>query len=111
MRSTILALAVLLAACGSDPQAPVAEGTIPAMTLAIGDEQTVELAKYFSDADGDALTYTAKSAMDGVATAVISGESVKVTGQTPGTSEITVTASDPGGLTADQKFTATVTKR
>ena len=110
MRTIVaFALAALLAGCGSDPRPPEAVGTIPAMTVAIGETKAVAAAAAFEDPDGDALTYSAASAMDGVATVTVAKDTVKVTGQTPGTSEITVKAADPGGLTASQKFTATVT--
>ena len=42
-------------------RAPSAVGTIPALALAPGDTATVDASGYFSDPDGDALTYTAMS--------------------------------------------------
>ena len=105
---TAFTLAALLTGCGSDPRAPEAVGTMPAMELETGETKAVALAKYFSDPDGDELTYSAASATTGVATVTVAMDSVKVTGVATGSAEITVKAADGGGLTAEQKFTATV---
>ncbi|MCE2455115.1 MAG: Ig-like domain-containing protein [Gemmatimonadetes bacterium] len=41
-------------------QAPVAEGTISARTIEVGDADTLVVSGSFSDPDGDALTYTGR---------------------------------------------------
>lgn len=38
-------------------RAPRAEGTIPAMTVSVGESTSVDVSPYFSDPDGDALAY------------------------------------------------------
>ena len=43
-----------------------------------------------------------------VATASVSGSDLKVIGEAPGSATITVTATDPGGLSANQTFEVTV---
>lgn len=69
---------------------------------------------YFTEPDGQALTYTATSSNPGVATASLSGRfkgAVTVTAVAKGTTTVTVTASDPEGLSATQTFVATVPNR
>ena len=90
-------------------RAPSAVGTIPALTLAPGDTATVDASQYFTDPDGDALTYTATSSDSSVATASVSGSTVTITAVAAGSATITVTARDPGGLTATQQAGVTVT--
>ena len=89
-------------------QAPVAVGTVPAQTMTAGETATVDVAPFFSDPDGDALTYEAISSNDGVATAAISGDIVTVTAVAEGSATIQITARDPGGLSARQSFGVTV---
>ena len=103
-------------ACGTtDPDArnnpPNATGTIPAQTVHVGQTITVPVSQYFDDPDGDALTYTALSADVNVATAAISESSALVTGVSQGNTTVIVTASDPDGQTAQQRFTVTVPNR
>ena len=88
--------------------APTAVGSIPGQTVNASGSTSIGADSYFSDPDGDALTYTASSSDTGVATASTSGVTVTITAVAAGTTTITVTASDPGGLTATQTFTVTV---
>ena len=120
----VLALLVLsqAAGCGDDPsptaptpiqvagnRAPSASGAIPAQTLAVdGAMATMDVAPYFVDPDGDTLTYAAVSSDAAVATASISGSTVMLTPVGLGTAVATVTATDPGGLTATQPVTVAV---
>ena len=90
-------------------RAPRAVGTIPALMLAPGGTATVDASQYFTDPDGDALTYTATSSNSSVATASVSGSTVTITAVAAGSATITVTARDPGGLTATQQAGVTVT--
>ena len=74
---------------------PGAVGSIPDQTVSKDkDPATVLVGSYFSDPDGNALTYTAKSSAVGVATVAASGETVTITGVALGKAVITVTASD-----------------
>ena len=116
----LAAMALFAWACGGgddttdpDPEnnPPVASGTIPTQTPQVGRTETVELDEYFSDPDGDALSYTAETANADVATVSVSGDRASVTGVSRGTTTITVTASDPDGLTAEQSFAAEVPNR
>ena len=84
---------------------------MPERELFVGDTVRTDVSRYFNDPDGDALTYTARSANTGVATVSVSGSSAVVTGVSQGNSTITVTASDPGGMTVDQDFSVVVGPR
>ena len=108
--SALVAIAAWAVGCG-EPQPPVATGRIPALTVEVGNTGSVDLAAYFSDADGDVLTYTAGSSDPAVATVAVSGATVRVTAVAAGNATVTVTASDPGGLSADQTFAVTVPNR
>ena len=89
-------------------RAPVAVGSLGALTIDVGAEVTVSVASNFNDPDGDALTYAASTSDAAVASASVSGSTVAVTGVGPGTANITVTATDPGGLSATQTLGVTV---
>ncbi len=89
-------------------RAPRAVGSIPARTLAPGGRATVSASQYFSDPDGDALTYAATSSRSSVARASVSGSTVTITAVAAGSATITITARDPGGLTATQTASVTV---
>ena len=62
----------------------------------------------FRDPDGDGLSYAATSSSPGVATVAVSGGGVTVAPVSAGAATVTVTATDPGGLSATQGFTVTV---
>ena len=72
-----------------------------------------DLGTNFSDPDGDQLSYSVGSSNESVAGAVISepGPIVIVQAQGSGGATITITARDPGGLTATQSFRVTVNDR
>ena len=111
-----LLAAMVVAGCGDDAtepdnRAPEATGTIPARTVEVGGSESVDVSGYFSDPDGDALSYEAESSDGAVATVSTSGSVVTVEGVAKGTASVTVTASDPGGLSAGQSFTVTVPNR
>ena len=88
---------------------PVAVGTISGQSVESGQTVAVDVSPFFSDPDGQALTYTATSSNSGVATATLDGSSVTIAGAAAGTATITVTATDPGALSAQQRFAVTVT--
>ena len=91
-------------------RAPRPRGTIPAVTLAPGATATINASAYFTDPDGDDLTYTARSSNTGVARVSVSGSTVTITAVAAGSATITITARDPGGLTATQRASVTVTQ-
>ena len=89
--------------------APVPEGSINVQRLTEGgDAIAIDAAGDFSDANGDELAYTAESSDSSVATVSVDGSMVTVTPVGAGTATITVTARDPGGESATQRFTVTV---
>ena len=71
----------------------------------------VNLAGYFTDPDGHALTYAAASSNTVIASVAVSGSVVSVTAVARGMATVKVTARDPGGLAAEQDFAVTVPNR
>ena len=92
-------------------RAPRPVGTIPARTLNPGGTRSIDASRYFTDPDGDALTYTAASSNPSVATVAVSGSAVTITAVASGSATVTITARDPGGLTTNQTFRMTVEDR
>ena len=89
---------------------PVAVGEIGADTLYAGTSRRVEVSGKFSDADDDALTYTAESDSAHVVTVAVEGRVVAYRAVVPGSAEVTVTASD-GQTSVEQRFRVTVPNR
>ena len=93
-------------------RAPEARGSIPEQALKVdGSAATVDVADNFADPDGDALAYAVSVDLSDVASASVSGSVVTVQPVGPGIATATVTARDPGGLTARLSFRVTVTGR
>ena len=91
-------------------RAPVPVGSLASVRLAAGGAAAeVDVAAAFRDPDGDALTYQATSSAPSVVAVSVFGTTVSVTPVAGGTSTVTVTARDPGGLSATQVFTVRVT--
>ena len=94
---------------GGTNRPPRARGSIPAQTLtAGGSAASVNVAAYFTDPDGDTLTYAARSSRSGFVRATASGSTVTLTPVAAGTATVTVTTTDPGALTATQRISVTV---
>ena len=98
-----------------DAQPPPPSNRPPALTKPFDDIDispgyswdTGVLSAYFSDPDGDVLTYTASSSRPNVARVSRPSPLYGVTvsgGETEGTTEVTVTATDPGGLFVSDTF-------
>ena len=77
-------------------------------TMTAGTTATISLSHTFSDPDGDALSYTARSSNTRVATTTVSGSTLSLAAISAGSATITVTAFDGGGLSATNHFTVTV---
>ena len=89
--------------------APIAVGEIDPVTLIVGeDEQTVDVSSHFSDPDGDALTYSARSGDVAVAKVIVEGATLTLSAVETGRTQVTVTALDVAGLTATQPIAVTV---
>ena len=88
---------------------PVAVGEIPAQTLRVGDpDVTLDLAPYFADADGDALTFSARSADGSILSVDVAGSAATMTAVAAGETTVTITATDPDGESAMQTAAVTV---
>ena len=87
-----------------DNRPPRVARTISDYSLNVGDDASLDVAPYFTDPDGDALTYASRSSDAGVATVTRSGGTISVTAIARGDATITVTATDTGGLAASQSF-------
>ena len=94
---------------GVGNSAPVATAEIPDHSVRMGGSVTVDGSNYFSDPDGDDLTYTASSSTEDVATVAVDGSTVTITGVSVGSAVVTMTASD-GQAAASQGFGVTVTE-
>ena len=93
------------ATCNGPPEAV---GTIPAQALTEGGVAVaVSMEAWFSDPDDDELTYAAVSDNAVAVTAVASGDAVWLAPGTAGAATVTVTASDPDGLSATQAMAVT----
>ena len=91
---------------------PVPVGRIPVQALEEGGERvTLEIAPYFTDIDGDVLTYSAESSNPAAAVVAVNGSTLTLSAVVTGTATVTVTATDPEGLTATQVFAVAVGDR
>ena len=89
--------------------APEAVGVIPDQTLEEGGGAAeVDLTPYFTDVDGDELSYTAVSSDESAVTVAVTGATLTLSPVVSGTATVTVTAADPDGLTAVQTFGVSV---
>ena len=88
-------------------RAPMAGAAIDDVMVYTG--MTATAMSTITDPDGDMLTWTAMSDDEMVATAEVNASGmVTITGVSMGTATITVTASDPGGMSAMQMINVTV---
>ena len=76
------------------------------LQFTVGDTVTFVLSEYFTDPDGDDLTYTAQAGY--YVSATVSGDTLYMTSPRAGIFPAIVTAEDPGGRTVDQRFIVTV---
>ena len=112
----LAALAVVATgvACGNgtkveENRAPVAEGEIPPLTVVAGESWMGSISQFFSDPDGDPLTYEAESSNTDAVTVSMSGAQLTAKAEAVGMSTVTITAMDPDSLTAEQSTVVTVT--
>ena len=101
--------AIIISTPGNN--APVVANPIPDRTATVGTNFSYQFpANTFSDPDGDTLTYTATGQDRAGLTFTASSRTFSGTPQAThvGTHNVTVTASDPDGLTVSDTFTITV---
>ena len=84
--------------------APEAIERIPNLSLTAGESIRIELSDKFRDPNGDSLSYAAETSDPAVATASMEGGALIVAGRAPGVATLTLTATDPGGLSATLSF-------
>ena len=90
-------------------EAPIAETVIQDRTLVESDGvDQFDVSAYFSDPDGDAMTYSASSSDSDVARVGLTDAILAITPIEIGTATVDVTAADPDGLSIDQGFTVQV---
>ena len=96
-------------AVSSSNQPPVAVGTLVDVRLPeLGATRDVDVSRAFDEPDGDPLTYAVSSSSPDVVTVTAVGARVVLMAVGEGRAEVRVTATDPGGLSATQVFTVTV---
>ena len=88
---------------------PVAAGVFPGLTIGDGETATLTISNYFSDPDGDKLTYAVGIANTRIALASLFRTSLTLTGVSEGKTTLTLTATDPDNLEATQRAQVTVT--
>ena len=89
--------------------APVAEREFLLQRLRVGREaRSVDASRHFRDPDGDDLEYTASSGSPDVVSATVAGSRVTIAPVGPGSATVAVTATDPGGLSAQLSLPVTV---
>ena len=94
----------------SSNRSPVAAKAIPAYRLRVGG-RTADVAlsfDYFEDPDGDPLTYEVVSDDPGIAEAGLSDGIATFAGMAEGTAFVTIRATDPEGLRAEQSVQVNV---
>ena len=104
-----VAVTVAFSAACENARPPLSCRDIPAQTVFTGDTATLETC--FEDPNGDALVYAASTSDPGVVAATATGHRVALAGVAPGTAMVAVTATDPAGLQADERFQVAVPNR
>ena len=95
---------------GGANRAPVAVEELEAVVLQVGDTHDIDVTHYFSDPNGDELAFSAFSQNGQVATIALVGRpsTFRITGVSAGTATLSVSATDPGGLSARAGIEVTV---
>ena len=89
-------------------RAPEVVAALAATVLAPGGTATIELAGVFRDPEGEPLAYAAASANPEVASVSLSGTTLSIVAGRAGRTGVTVSATDPDGLTASAGFAVSV---
>lgn len=89
---------------------PVVVGTLGDQTMKVGDALTADIAEFFEDPEGDALSFRAVSADTMVATTSTAGSALMVVAVAEGTAAVEVRATDTEDNFAAFRFEVTVRK-
>ncbi len=93
----------------SSNRAPVLTGTIKEIvTTEKTVDRVMELNNYFSDPDGDKITYSASSSKSLVAKTAVSGSKLTISMLSAGTATVTVAANDGRGKRVNTTFKVTI---
>lgn len=84
--------------------APVASESIPNIVMDEGDVNEYDLSGFFSDEDGDRLSFSAALSESGAVSVGVNGGTLSLSGVGVGSRDVTVTASDLVGATAEIRF-------
>jgi hypothetical protein len=101
-----LAITNITASRQQENHAPALARNIPDVLIRPGATVAINLSGYFSDADGDQLSYNYMSAPE--TTMSIEGSILSITGISPGSNQSMVYASDGATLVVSNLFTVTV---
>lgn len=92
-------------------RAPQSSGSPADQLLTIGNgTRKVDIAGFFSDLDGDPLTFSASSSDAAVASVSVTGTEITVDPRAAGTTTVTVTANDGYGGKTDKTFAVAVNR-
>lgn len=112
-------LAILSVACGentAEPEhpnrPPMVAAELPDQLMAADDTARLDAAAYFTDPDGDALTYSVLAQDPSIVTIYVFGAEISIFSKNRGrpwvsATTITVTATDPAGLFVAQEMSVT----
>ena len=90
-------------------RSPTKVGTIPTQSVRVdGSTTTVDVSSYFSDPDGDPLTYSATSSNTSKATVSMSGSTLTISAVAAGNATIRVKAKDTYNASTTQSFSVKV---
>ena len=84
--------------------APVAVKSIPNIVMDEGNVNEYDLSGFFSDEDGDRLSFSAALSESGAVSVGVNGGTLSLSGVGVGSRDVTVTASDLVGATAEIRF-------
>ena len=89
-------------------RAPVVINPIGSGGMASYDMPTISLPTVIADPDGEKLTYTVTSSNESVVKLFMADDALIMTAKTAGTTTLTITGIDPGGLSATHSFSYTL---
>ena len=92
-----------------DDEPPEVVEFLSGRELCVGEVEELVLSAYFSDPDGDVLTYeTSRVADSNIVGISVSGDRLVLSGLMAGTTTVSLVAVDPGGLEVSQEVDVTV---